>query len=221
MPRALDPRIAKVLKEYEIDPSGCWDCHGVWVVKHSACEELGAKAGVKWGDVRVLAHDDGQKAIAVFASGTLGERSEWSIGEAAPGNNKNAYPWAMAEKRVKDRLILKLVGLHGVAYSEDESDDFKERDAGTSPPPPPAVDLEREHRDRAARIRDAIDGAKGLTELNKIMKDYGWEALDKAIRPETALAMVNAHSKTAADFLLDRAEKRRHTFAQSSDRKVA
>ena len=30
----------------------------------------------------------------------------------------------MAEKRAKDRVILKLVGLHGDVYSEDEADDF-------------------------------------------------------------------------------------------------
>ena len=58
--------------------------------------------------------------------GRMGERSEWSIGEAASYNNKNSYPFAMAEKRAKDRVILKLVGLHGDVYSEDEADAFKE-----------------------------------------------------------------------------------------------
>ena len=32
----------------------------------------------------------------------------------------------MAEKRAKDRVILKLAGIHGDAYSEEEADDFKE-----------------------------------------------------------------------------------------------
>mgnify|MGYP003654039403 FL=1 len=32
----------------------------------------------------------------------------------------------MAEKRAKDRVILKLVGLHGDVYAEDEADSFKE-----------------------------------------------------------------------------------------------
>jgi transcription initiation factor IIF auxiliary subunit len=32
----------------------------------------------------------------------------------------------MAEKRAKDRVILKLVGLHGDVYSEEEADDFKD-----------------------------------------------------------------------------------------------
>ena len=35
---------------------------------------------------------------------------------------RNAYPYAMAEKRAVDRAILKLLGLHGFVYSEDEMD---------------------------------------------------------------------------------------------------
>ena len=58
--------------------------------------------------------------------GHMGDKSEWSIGEASPSNNKNSYPYAMAEKRAKDRVILKLVGLHGDVYAEDEADSFKE-----------------------------------------------------------------------------------------------
>lgn len=85
-------------------------------------------------------------------------RHEWSIGEARivrmvdsgktnnwgkpiyePGPDEMgnyqitpkqaAYPFAMAEKRAKDRVILKLAGLHGL-YSEDEADEFKESSSG-------------------------------------------------------------------------------------------
>jgi hypothetical protein len=45
----------------------------------------------------------------------------------------------MAEKRAKDRVVLKLIGLHGLVYSEEESDDFKSNgDRGTSAPEKPA-----------------------------------------------------------------------------------
>ena len=54
------------------------------------------------------------------------QRTEWSIGEATPYNNKNGYPFAMAEKRAKDRVILKLVGIAGDVYSSEEADDFKQ-----------------------------------------------------------------------------------------------
>ena len=64
--------------------------------------------------------------VSLLVTGTMGDKSEWSIGEASPSNNKNSYPYAMAEKRAKDRVILKLVGLHGDVYAEDEADAFKE-----------------------------------------------------------------------------------------------
>jgi hypothetical protein len=44
-----------------------------------------------------------------------------------------SYVWAMAEKRGKDRVIIKLAGIE--AYSEEESDDFKERRDEPAPPP--------------------------------------------------------------------------------------
>ena len=34
------------------------------------------------------------------------------------------YPYAMAEKRAKDRVILKLLDIHGEVYSQEEADDF-------------------------------------------------------------------------------------------------
>jgi hypothetical protein len=52
------------------------------------------------------------------------------VDEAAIGQNyrvsgkQAAYVFCMAEKRGRDRVILKLAGLHGV-YSEEEADDFK------------------------------------------------------------------------------------------------
>src|SRR5919112_1975841 len=36
-----------------------------------------------------------------------------------------AYVYAMAEKRAKDRVILKLIGLHGLLSTEEEADELK------------------------------------------------------------------------------------------------
>jgi len=100
----------------------------------------------------------------MVVTGQMGDRLEWSVGEAAPANNKNAYPWAMAEKRAKDRVILKLIGLHGLAYSEEEADDFKD----SKPAPRPA-----ESKDHAKK-------GNGDTALMKV------KATDKEIRDEIA-----------------------------------
>jgi hypothetical protein len=132
MAKKLDPAIAEVLKAYGFGPEAAWDCHGTWVVYHRVLEQIAAKARIKFDPPQVLEANGPAKSVAICVKGKLygpeignTMAEEWSIGEAAPGNNKNSYPYAMAEKRAKDRVILKLIGLHGLAYSEDEADDFK------------------------------------------------------------------------------------------------
>lgn len=134
MAKKLDPKIADILKAYDFGAEACWDCHGTWVVYHKVLEQIAAKAGVTY-DQPAFVEADGQNKIAtIWVQGHLNDKTEWSMGEAAPGNNKNAYPWAMAEKRAKDRVILKLIGLHGFVYSEEEADDFKASRPEDKPP---------------------------------------------------------------------------------------
>lgn len=133
MPKPLDPKVGEILKTHGFGPDACWDCHGTWVVYHKVLEQIAASTGIVFEQPFIVEANTKDKIAALCVTGNLGERSEWSIGEAAPGNNKNAYPWAMAEKRGKDRVILKLIGLHGLVYSEDEADEFKESVRGTPP----------------------------------------------------------------------------------------
>lgn len=126
MARKLDPKISAVLKEHEFGPEACWDCHGTWVIYHRVLEEIAAKNGIAFDPPLALEADGHGKCVALCVTGRMADKAEWSIGEAAPGNNKNAYPFAMAEKRGKDRVILKLIGLHGLAYSEEEADEFRQ-----------------------------------------------------------------------------------------------
>jgi hypothetical protein len=126
MPRPLDPAIAKVFKEMDMDPKeAVWDCHGTWIAYHRALERVAASRNIIFDPPQIVEANGENAVAAICVTGRLGDRTEWSIGEAAPKNNKNAYPWAMAEKRAKDRVILKLIGLHGTVYSEEEADDFK------------------------------------------------------------------------------------------------
>tara|TARA_R110000765_G_scaffold1089_1_gene2711 strand:- start:68 stop:745 length:678 start_codon:yes stop_codon:yes gene_type:complete len=119
--------VGDVLKEIgETPESAGWDCHGTFVLLHKALERVAAHKEITFDAPIIVESDINSKTVAVVVTGHLGDKSEWSFGEAAPYNNKNAYPFAMAEKRAKDRVILKLVGLHGHVYSEDEADDFKE-----------------------------------------------------------------------------------------------
>jgi hypothetical protein len=106
---------------HKIDSDEIWEVHGnSWCIKHKALERAGAVAGITWDRPQMIEINSGSGVVALCAFGKLGSREEWSIGEAAPKNNKNAYPYAMAEKRAKDRVILKLLNTHGYLYSEAE-----------------------------------------------------------------------------------------------------
>ena len=71
------------------------------------------------------------KCVIIKATGKLADKVIETFGEAAPMNNSNGYPVAMAEKRAMSRVVLKLAGFyeHGV-FSEDEADDFKRPNNG-------------------------------------------------------------------------------------------
>ena len=99
-----------------------WDCHGTWVMYHKICERLAAHKKIKFDKPEVIHFDLSKGEVVISITGHLGDASETSIGEVSPKNNKNAYPFAMAEKRAKDRVILKLLGLHGDVYAQDEID---------------------------------------------------------------------------------------------------
>ena len=121
--------VGDVLKEIgETPDTACWELpqNKTLVVLHKALERVAAHKKITFDPPTIVESDINSKNVVIVVTGHLGDKSEWSFGEAAPYNNKNAYPFAMAEKRAKDRVILKLVGLHGHVYSEDEADDFKE-----------------------------------------------------------------------------------------------
>lgn len=129
---SADDAIRSVLKEYGEDfndKGTVWRVQGTAVISHKALERIAAKAGIKYALPTIIRSERDEAVLLV--SGTLGERMEWSIGEALVNANyrvsgrQAAYVWAMAEKRAKDRVILKLVSLHGLAYSEEEADEFK------------------------------------------------------------------------------------------------
>jgi hypothetical protein len=126
--------VAKICKEIGLSHSeACWQLpqnKGTWVMKHKALERIAAYKKVTFELPTIIEANAEKKICIILVTGNLGEAKEWSIGEATTYNNKNGYPYAMAEKRAKDRVILKLVGLHGDVYSDIEADFEKEACAG-------------------------------------------------------------------------------------------
>jgi hypothetical protein len=126
MAKKLDPLLVEIMAKYGVDPKeALWDCHGTWVMYHKYVEQIAARAGVDFQEPRIIEANSKDRVAVISVMGCMGDKCEWSFGEATPANNKNSYPFAMAEKRAKDRVALKLVGLHGLVYSEEEADDFK------------------------------------------------------------------------------------------------
>jgi len=123
----IPERVTETLKEIGMAPNDAgWNCHGTYVLLHKALEKVAVHKNIVFNEPTILECNSEKKIVSLLVTGTMGDKSEWSIGEASPSNNKNSYPYAMAEKRAKDRVILKLVGLHGDVYAEDEADSFKE-----------------------------------------------------------------------------------------------
>lgn len=115
------------MAEHGIDADEVWEVRpgtGTYAVKHGALERVAAQKGITFDSPLMLEFHAADKIAVLCVTGKLGDRSDWSIGEAAPYNNKNTYPFAMAEKRAKDRVILKLLNAHGTLYSDAEADDF-------------------------------------------------------------------------------------------------
>ena len=112
---------------YKIDADEVWEVRagGAWAVKHSALERVAAEQCIEFEPPTMIEADGAGKVATILVVGKMKERREWSIGEAAPHNCKNAYTFAMAEKRAKDRVILKLLNAHGALYSDAEVDDFE------------------------------------------------------------------------------------------------
>lgn len=195
----IPAHIEKIAKENEIPGSAFWDCHGTWVCRHHALEEAAARRGVTWDKPQILESDSG-KAVAILATGTLGDLTEWSVGEASPKNNKNAYPWAMAEKRAKDRVILKLLGFSGHVYSEEEADDFKDAKPKDEEKPTPRGEVSfpgqtQTNRELKSLMADLSAGIEAIGDLIE-WQDWGKQQAD-AIKslPEDCREQIKSEYK--------------------------
>ena len=127
--RALPEHLSKLLMEVgmsdDIEGGAVWDCHGTPVILHKALERIAEYSNIVFGEPTIVEANSQAKVAVMCVTGRMGDKTAWSIGESAPSNTTNSYPYAMAEKRAKDRVILKLIGASGFVYSEEEADDFK------------------------------------------------------------------------------------------------
>ncbi|MFH6782570.1 MULTISPECIES: trna delta -isopentenylpyrophosphate transferase [Methylobacterium] len=175
MSATTDKQIADILATYGEPLAGnVWRVQGTAVIYHKALERIAVQARIRF-DAPVIVRAERDEAVILVTGhmpGPNGDRTEWSIGEALIGVNyrvsgrQAAYVFAMAEKRAKDRVILKLAGLHGLLYSEDEADEFKASRpdlvaANQSRRPEPA--READDAEREAEVANDVEAAPAGT----------------------------------------------------------
>ena len=95
------PKVADLLQKVgETPATALWDCHGTFVVYPEALEKIADHLQIKFDDPVVLETDVKINVLQLWLMLSR-QRTEWSIGEATPYNNKNGYPFAMAEKQAR------------------------------------------------------------------------------------------------------------------------
>lgn len=179
MKNAIPKKVVDVLKDIgETSQTSTWDCHGTTVILHKALEKVAAHKGITFDAPVVIESNLEKKMVVVLVTGRCGDKAEWSFGEAAPYNLKNNYPFAMAEKRAKDRVILKLVGLHGDAYSETEADEFAQTKPSKEDLIMALMPSVRAIKDGIA-INDLATANESWRELTDVEKELLWVAPTK------------------------------------------
>ncbi|MDQ4135591.1 MAG: trna delta -isopentenylpyrophosphate transferase [Pseudomonadota bacterium] len=205
---SADKQIADILAKYGEPMAGnIWRVQGQAVIYHKALERIAAQAKITYDPPTIVRAERDEAVILV--TGRIGDRVEWSIGEALVGVNyrvsgkQAAYVYAMAEKRAKDRVILKLIELHGLVYSEEEADEFKNgrpAQSEAAAPEPRAeahaeaapettrVELVEAESEIEAQLKKKINKAKSINAVTDLMlhadTQKSLNALSPALRDE-------------------------------------
>lgn len=96
------------------------------IIAHTACLKINDALEQKFKPECVSVDKSGYGGSLVYTY-CCPEQGLYEVGEASSSNCKNAYPYAMAYKRLFDRVVLKLSKLaYSGVYSEAESDEFRE-----------------------------------------------------------------------------------------------
>jgi len=198
----IDPIVKEILEELKFNPSEClWEKHGATCMKHRYIEIAGQEKGVVIESLDEVEKNSAEGVVAIKCTASLGKAKVITYGEATPKNNKNGYPYAMAEKRAIDRAILKLIGIHGFVYSDDEVDDKFEnveiKKTETKEKPKKKIDdlyittaldkikNNKEKKDSTV-LRSEMENLK--TEIHQSM---GWDAFTKTEKFKTFNALKN------------------------------
>lgn len=96
------------------------------IISHNGCLKINDALESKFDPSCVSIDKDGYGGSLVYSYSNK-EQGIYEVGEVSKGNCKNEYPYAMAFKRLFDRVVLKLSKLaYAGIYSDSEADEFKD-----------------------------------------------------------------------------------------------
>lgn len=108
------------------------------IISHNGCLKINDALDSKFDPSCVSIDKDGFGGSLVYTYCNK-EQGIYEVGEVSKSNCKNDYPYAMAYKRMFDRVVLKLSKLaYAGIYSDSEADEFKDpmnETADTTPDP--------------------------------------------------------------------------------------
>lgn len=186
----IEPYVADILGKYlpdNIDKKEAIWHHkqsNQWIARHRTLEIIAASCGIEFEPPQIIESNVAKRICVICVIGKMkdfikdnnnqsigaNDRQEWSIGEASPENCRNQYPAAMAEKRAKDRVILKLLGLHGYVYSDQEINTTDEQE-------------DNFHRgawdDFFERLKKKLEDGKTEVAMNDLLDDKALKCIKK------------------------------------------
>lgn len=138
-------------KKYGVLPSDFWILMNVTktnkmaytglIISHNGCLKINDCLDSKFDPSCVSLDKDGYKQSLVYSYCNK-EQGIYEVGEVNATNCKNEYPYAMAYKRLFDRVVLKLSKLaYAGIYSDSESDEFAQQLDANNPVTPPTIQL--------------------------------------------------------------------------------
>ncbi len=212
------------MEKYKIDSDEIWEVRpGTWAIKHTALERVGVENKIAFDRPAILEVNLEKKLFAMCVFGTMGDRTEWSVGESAPYNTKPGYPAAMAEKRARDRVILKLLNTHGAVYSESEADDFAPAQKRQNPHVTRPADIlpETEYDEHGEIIDNIPHGDPEIERMSKAKAREDFAAAQREIRATTTLGLLehwgSSNRDRVATYPLDWAEMIRGIYSEHRD----
>ena len=152
------------------------------IISHNGCLKINDAMDIKFDASCVTVDKDGWGGSLVYTYCSPAQ-GLYEVGEASAKNCKNAYPYAMAYKRMFDRVVLKLSKLaYAGIYSEAESDEFKEplEKPQEAPKAEKAKEPTQEAKAPQERATPALTGTcavcgkeiKGMVVDNKVFSPY-------------------------------------------------